>query len=372
MITDKGIELLGRYIVGQIPTFASHIAIGCGEQSLLSAASLGDYSAKDSLTFEMARVPIISRTVSNEADNYAIFTAEIPTLNRYGITEIGIYPAEENNVAGSVPSKILFSFSDAEDWQEHDVATPAISDITILHDIVDTNGNIDAAETAFRLASDNSMFGSSYRLNRQEQPRFLNAAIAMAGNYTALSGYDLDYTKNHIELSTGVDLSDLDQANEVVDKIKVAFSIIPTDVDSPVTPGVHSGSNDGTQITIEFATADTGGEYARMIMTPTVDTNNRYIVEESLLADLTKSSSAFRWSDVSHVKIYANIDNATDNYLVLDGIRFENLSEIDNQFGLVGYTIVVNSDIDAVNERPIVKIENTTSYIEFKFKLGLV
>lgn len=375
MITNKGIELLGRYVVGQIPAFASHIAIGCGEQSLLSAASLGDYSATNSLTFEMARVPIISRTVSNEdsGDTYATFTAEIPALNRYGITEIGIYPAEENNIAGSVPSKTLFSFSDAEDWQTHDTTTPAVADIEIIHNIVDTDGNIDIGSSVFRLASDNAMFGSSYRLNRQEQPRFLNAAIAIPGDYTALSGANLDYTKDHIELNTGVDLSDLDQANEVIDKIKVAFSIVATDVDSPTAPGIHVPSTTaGTQITVEFATADTGGEYARMIMTPTVDTNNRYIVEESLLADLTKSSSAFRWSDVSYVKIYANIDNATNNYFVLDGIRFENLSDIDNQFGLVGYTVIVNSDTGAANERPVVKIENTTSYIEFKFKIGLV
>ncbi len=365
MITDKGVELLGRYIVGQIPTFASHIAIGCGPQTLLSAASLDDYSAQDSLSFEMARVPIISRTVSNDGENYAIFTAEIPTLNRYGITEIGIYPAEENNIAGSTPSQILFSFSDAEDWQEHDTTTPALTDISIVHDIIDANGNIDATETAFRLASDNSMFGSSYRLNRQEQPRFLNSAIAMVGNYTALDGTVLDYTANHIELSTGVDLSSLDQANEVLDKIKVAFSVVPTDVDSPVTPT-------DTLVTIEFATADTGGEYARFEMTPAVGNDNRYIVEESLLKDLTKSSSAFKWSNVTYVKVYVNIDDATDNYVILDGIRFENLSEIDNQFGLAGYTVVVNADIDGTDERPVVKIENTTAYVEFKFKLGLV
>jgi hypothetical protein len=375
MITNKGIELLGKYIVGQIPTFASHIAIGCGEQSLLSAASLADYSEKEALTFEMARVAIISRTVSSEdnGDTYAIFTAEVPGLDRYAITEVGVYPAEENNVVGSIPSKTLFSFSDAEDWQTHNTTTAELEEVLIVDNIADENGNIDTALSVFRLASDNSIFGSDYRLNRQEQPRFLNTAIAISGDYTALSGINLDYTKNHIELNTGIDLSELDQANEVVDKIKVAFSIIPTDVDTPVTPGTYDNdpATSGTQVTIEFATADTGGEYARMVMKPSVSSNNRYVVEESLLKDIAKSSSAFRWSDVAYVKIYANIDNATDNYLVLDGIRFENLSEIDNQFGLVAYTVIVNSDTEQLNERPIVKIENTTSYIEFKFKVGL-
>jgi hypothetical protein len=369
MITDKGIELLGRYIVGQIPAFASHIAIGCGEQTLLTAEELDDYSSRNSLTFEMARVPVTSRTIVNDGTTYAIFTAELPSLNRYGITEIGIYPAEENNVAGSTPSQILFSFSDAEDWQEHDTAGATFSAVEIKHDLTDTDGNIDIADTAFKLASDNSIFGSNYRLNRQEQPRFLNYALAMKGDYTTRTGsapnYELSYTANHIELNSGIDLSALDQANEVLDKIKVAFSIVPTDVDSPVTPTY-------TFITIEFATADTGGEYARFQMTPNVDNENRYIVEESLLKDLTKSSSAFKWSNVTHIKVYANIDDATDNYIVLDGIRFENLSDIDNQFGLVGYTVIVSSDSNGLNERPVVKVENTTSYIEFKFKIGLV
>ena len=378
MITDKGIELLGRYIAGQIPAFASHIAIGCGEQSLLTASSLSDYSATESLKFEMARLPIVSRTVINDGETYAVFTAEIPSLNRYGITEIGIYPALENNVAGSVASKNLFSFSDAEDWQTHNTTTPSVSAVQLIHDIADSDGNIDADTTtypAFKLASDNAIFGSNYRLNRQEQPRFLNYALAMKGSYTTRTGsvpnYELDYTANHIELSSGIDLSALDQANEVTDEIRVAFSVMPTDIDSPATPSY-------VLLTVEFATADSGGEYARMIMklnsniSNQIDTNNRYRVEKKTLGELTKSSVDFKWSDVTHVKIYANVDNAANNYVVLDGIRFENLSDIDNQFGLVGYTIVVNPDTDVINERPIVKIENTTSYIDFRFKLGLV
>ena len=34
MITDNGKELISKYLIGQAPAYASHIAIGCGAKPL--------------------------------------------------------------------------------------------------------------------------------------------------------------------------------------------------------------------------------------------------------------------------------------------------------------------------------------------------
>ena len=61
MITDKGKSIISKFMLGQTTSYASHIAIGCGATPLLSGGTLGDYSTKTALDFEMFRVPIISR-----------------------------------------------------------------------------------------------------------------------------------------------------------------------------------------------------------------------------------------------------------------------------------------------------------------------
>lgn len=361
MITNKGIELLTKYVSGQVPAYASHIAIGSGAQPLKTGDSLGSYASTTELSFEMARFPIISRTAIKDGGvNYAVVTAEIPTADRYAFTEVGIYPAEKNNVAGSIASRILFSFTEGEDWQYHNVVGSSVSAISVA------SGSSLASQTApFRLYSEDSIFQSTIRLNRQEQPRFLGSSVFMPGNMTALSGGNLDYTKNHVELNTGVDLSDLDNANSITDKIKVAFGVLATSEASPVTPTA-------IKLTVEFAVGDGSGEYARMILTPTASGTNRYYSSSSLIKDLTYSSTAFKWSNVQYIRIFGNVDTGTDNFIFLDGIRFENSSDIDFRYGLAGYTVIKNGDAGNTYSRPISKLENTTSYIEFKFKLGLV
>ena len=66
MITNIGKNILAKYLVGQTQSYASHIAVGCGATPLASDGVFGDYSLKESLDFEMFRVPIISRGFVNE------------------------------------------------------------------------------------------------------------------------------------------------------------------------------------------------------------------------------------------------------------------------------------------------------------------
>jgi hypothetical protein len=373
MITSNGTKLLGKYLVGQVPTFASHIAIGCGPNVLGSDESFGSYSSQTSLDFEMARVPIISRTTNViDGETQVIFTGTIPSGDRYGITEVGIYPAEESNVFGSPPSKTLFAFTDAEDWQHHDVSAATFYDTEIYTSVVDSNQDIDSGSggtmeniTAFRLASDNAMFRSETRLQRQEQPRFLNRSVVLRGDYTALDGAALDYTLGDHLMLTKPNLAELDKAHAINDKIKVAFSIIPKSLATPVTPT-------NIQLTIDFAIDDGSVERARLEYTGSTTNNDRYIVVTKTLNELDYTTS-FKWENVNYIKIYANIDNGTDNYLALDGIRYENESSVDTQYSLVGYSVLKSSDTVASEyPRPIEKIEGSTTYVEFRFVLDVV
>jgi hypothetical protein len=383
MITFNGTKLLGKYLVGQIPTFASHMAIGCGPNVIPSATSLGDYSSKTALDFEMLRVPIVSRTTNRitvgETDmQQVIFTAEIPSSDRYGITEIGVYPSQENNVFGSVASKTLFSFNDAEDWQAHDVSASTLTDIDIYTAIVNVDQDVDSGSggtmenvKTFRLASDNAMFRNETRLSRQEQPRFLNRSLVLRGDYSLLSGAVLDYADaDHVMLSQS-NLAELDTAHKALDQIKLAFSVIPKSLATPVLPTEML-------ISIDFALDDGSVEYARFeyIMSEETnpehilsDENDRYMIVTKTFNELEYSAN-FNWADVKFIKVYVNIDDADDNYVALDGIRFENKSSLDDQYALAGYTVLKTSDTDS-HPAPIEKTEGSVTYVEFIFALGV-
>ena len=108
MITNIGKNILAKYLVGQTQSYASHIAVGCGATPLASDGVFGDYSLKESLDFEMFRVPIISRGFVNEdGSSKVVLTAEMPTEERYEITEVGIFSAGSNPVAGSFDRELF-------------------------------------------------------------------------------------------------------------------------------------------------------------------------------------------------------------------------------------------------------------------------
>lgn len=118
MITNIGKNILAKYLVGQTPSYASHIAVGCGPVPIVADGALGDYSDRSSLDFEMFRVPIISRGfVEENGVSKVVLTAELPTQERYEITEVGIFSAASNPAAGSFDSKTVYSFSESEQWK---------------------------------------------------------------------------------------------------------------------------------------------------------------------------------------------------------------------------------------------------------------
>jgi hypothetical protein len=368
MITNNGITLLGKYLVGQIPTFASHIAIGCGPNVLGSNESFGDYSEKTSLDFEMDRFAIVSRTTNViDGEQQIIFTAEIPSANRYGITEVGVFPAEANNIFGSVPSQTIFSFTTNETWQKS--ISSVVEDVEIETEVINSDQDIDNGSggtmenvKAFLLYSDNAIFRNDTRLKRMEQPRFFNGSLVLRGDLTALSGGSLDTAGDYVFISQPT-LPQLDNANDFSDKIKIVFSIISKDFDATVAP---------TEVKLAIVFRTDAAVTATYAYSGTVSQNDRYADDELALTSISKSSETFAWKDVTSVRVYANADTSSDFYIALDGLRFENLSSVDDRYSLSGYTVLKSADTVAADyPRPIEKPEGSTTYVEFRFALDV-
>ncbi len=373
MITNTGKNILAKYLVGQAPSYASYIAVGCGAKPLAAGATLGDYSDKKSLDFEMFRVPIISRGyVTEDGVSKVVLTAEMPTEERYEISEVGIYSAASNPSAGSFGSRTIYSFSQAENWEYHTESNSlAIPVINVLNSEESPNSII-IADKAFQTNSDNKLFTQPTRYSKNERSRFLNSMIVVRGDDSTLeetqSGSLNQTAGNHIHL-TGASLDF--SRNAPTDQLKLAFSLISKDGDSALVP-------DSIRILVEFASAhdesETGYQSAKFVVN--IDNGgsydfatNRYFVATKELQELFKTIN-FTWSSVRVVKISASVvvdDQPSDDfYISLDAMRLENISTVNPLYGLTGYSVIKNED-----GFPIVKSPNTENYIEFRFAMDV-
>lgn len=186
MITNTGKEIISKYLLGQVPAYASHISIGCGAFPLDSndiSPSLEILAGKTKMDFEMARLPIVSKGfVDDNGTTKVSFTAELPKENRYEITEVGLWSAGNNSLAKNFDSRILFNFS--EPWQAH---STSISEITMANPL-GTGGNITTDLKFFRASSDNLVFSNLDRKARKEGPRFLDSKILLRGDSSVIQG----------------------------------------------------------------------------------------------------------------------------------------------------------------------------------------
>lgn len=372
MITNTGKSIIGKYLLGQAPGYASYIAIGCGAKPLQTETAFGNYSAKANLDFEMFRVPISSRGFVNENGmDKIVLTAELPTAERYEITEVGIYSAGSNPSAGSYDSKTVLAFSTTENWQYHsDTGATAITSYT---NQIDNGSNvINVTEPVFQANADNPTLSYAARLARYERPRFLNNVIFMSGTNANLS-----IASNHIVVGTGskhIHNSGLSfdfSQNSPTDELRLAFSVINKD-------GASTANPDSVIILVEFASDETANaEYARFEVNlddASLDTSidfatNRYYVVKKQLQQLYMSSG-FSWNKASIVKIYTTVIDggvaSSDYYVALDAMRLENTTTINPLYGLTGYTVIKNTNAESVLKSP-----NTNNYIEFRFTLGV-
>ena len=382
MITNTGKSIIGKYLLGQAPAYASYIAIGCGAQPLATADPYGDYSEKENLDFEMFRVPISSRGfVNEEGTEKLVLTAELPTEERYEITEIGIYSAGSNPSAGAYDSKTVFAFTQGENWQYHtNVAATSIPIITQALDYPLDDNVIATLDPVFQTNADNPIFYKSPRPERYERARFLNNVILIQGDDSDLTidastgspagHFLIEPGSNHIHL-TGADV-DFNR-NSPIDELRIAFSIINKDGDSYSVP-------DMVRILVDFASNDseTPDEFARFEIElengngsgATYDfAANRYYVVSSQLQELYQTQG-FTWNVVDVVKIYAcaivSDVPSEDYYIALDALRLENIATTNPLYGLTGYSVVKNTDAET-----IVKSPNTNNYIEFRFSVGV-
>jgi len=376
MITDTGKNIIGKYLLGQAPAYASYIAVGCGPEPLSTADPYGNYATKENLDFEMFRVPISSRGFINDAGiTKLVLTAELPTEERYEITEVGLYSAGTNPSAGAYDSKTVFAFTTGETWQYHSATSAVeIDTITVALDDPSIGGAEDdiiaVSDVVFQTNADNAIFYNVDRADRYERCRFFNNIIVIQGDTaeltSATSGFTIVAGSDHIH-KTGIDVDFT--RNAPTDELRLAFSIINKD-------GGSASSPTKVKILVEFADTEGGSpEYARFEVEAQDGVgnydfaNNRYYVVTKQLQDLIVTNN-FTWDAVTVVKIYVSTEvtgsPSNDYYVVLDAMRLENVTTSNPLYGLTGYTVVKNTDAETVIKSP-----NTSNYIEFRFSVGV-
>ena len=393
MITTNGKNIVAKYLLNQAPEFASHIAVGVGGQAYPTSSSATFSASVQSLEFEVARVPILSKGLLKEdGQEKIVFKAELPIEQRYQITELGLYPAATNAVAGNFDSRIISTFSNSEPWSYSnnldDSGTvlyigPVQIDSVNIGDIginnLDENGNPIWKDFVF-VNSNSPFFEYSDRINRGEPPRYLSRSLSVSGSTSVVSGVSASSSlintsssasyyieNNSISLNLGKNLP--------TDQIKLAFSVV-----SLARDGVAAQAPDNVKIRLEFLNnsgASTSRAYVNIALQDedladpekSLD-SSRYQVITRSLSDFTTTEN-FSWSSVNGVRIYTSIHddyNAVtgDHFVFYDGLRFENISSYNPL-----YSLVAAEYIKTLDQNPILKRENSTSYIEYRFGIGV-
>lgn len=391
MITNTGRTILAKYLIGQAPAYASHIALGVGATPLDSTDSFGDYSTKRNLNFEVLRIPISSRGYVYDEAGVAniVFAGELPGDQRYLFSEIGIFSAKSNPAAGAEDSKMLYTFSASENWEYHD-STSATSIVTrtdplngeLEGSIIDPLDGNSLPIPVFRTNSNNVIFNSDPRINRYELPRFLDRALLISGDMSYIEEYDgilsikgstvSEYYGTHLHL-TGI--ANNFNRNSSSDELRLAFSILDKDSSQSTTSAGRVG---GVRIILEFASSDAldPQNFARLevdLDPSDVDfVTNRYIVVTKTLGELAKSNT-FTWNTINVIKIYAMVYDATGSglpsdqfYIALDGLRLENVTAQNPLYGMTGYTVIKTE-----NGQTITKEANTSNIVEFRYGLDV-
>jgi hypothetical protein len=389
LITNTGKNILAKYLVGQAPAYASFIALGVGKRPISINEQIEDYSLQTELDFEVLRVPISSRGYVYEDTGEAniVFVGELPSDQRYEFTEVGVFSGKANPAAGSLDSRVLYTFSESENWEYHDansaVGIPTILEPLFLELNTDT---IAVTEPAFRTNTNNALFNSEIRLGRYERSRFLDRTLMVRGNMSTLENVDgrillkqpdeSGYYATHLHL-TGV--SPNFNRNSPKDQLRLAFALVNKEVS---TEGAGTKTINNVKLVVEFASTDAINpeNFARMEIEvgneDVIFAENRYVVVSKTLENLFKSTG-FTWNTVNVVKIYISVYENAENpeedpilsenfYVSLDGLRFENVSAKSPLYGLTGYSVVRNQE-----GSPLVKESNSSNLLEFRFGLDV-
>jgi len=380
MITTNGKNIVAKYLLNQAPEFASHIAIGVGGQALPTSSSVTFASDADSLGFEVARVPVLSKGLLKENGvEKIVFKAELPIEQRFQITEIGLYPAQNNIVAGNFDSRIISTFSNSEPWSYSNNLNDSGTVLYIGPVPIDSVnvGNIEITNPSWDdfifINSNSPIFEYSDRINRGEPPRYLNRSMAVSGSTSVVSGVsasssliDISSSASYYVENNSINL-DLGK-NLPSDQIKLAFSVV-----SVARDGITSLAPDNVKIRLELLNnsgANPPKAYVNIAIQDTDIDLMRYQVVTKSLSDFTTTEN-FSWSAINAIRIYTCIHDDSnvktgDHMVFYDGIRFENISSYNPL-----YSLVAAEYIKTLDENPILKKENSTSYVEYRFGVGV-
>jgi len=384
MITNNGKQIIGKFLLRQAPDFATHIAAGCGKMPLfpnqtLDSNQITELKEKDSLEFEVFRVPISSKGfIKEDGVEKIVFKAEMPTEQRYQISEIGFYPADANVLAGAFDSKTLSIFVPTETWVVYSQESSSnVLNIADESQFVDISGNIIANDIAYFLPSDSSAFEFTSRRSRQEGPRFYSQALSLSGSAGFINQFFIPSQESY-RLENSTLAFNLSQ-NLPTDKIKLAINILSrseTDSGNPDTVRiVLDFVNDLPGLDLESPKARLGIELSASDFTElntgqSPNPTNRYKVVTSPLS-LFSLDDTFSWANINLIRIYGCVlDGAgtptTDYNIVFDGLRLENTSTENPLYSLVGYDIIRND-----SAYPVLKADNTNNFIEYRFGIGV-
>jgi len=409
MITNTGKNILGKYLIGQAPAYASYIAVGCGAQPkpsdhVFSQEEIAAYQSRSGLEFEMDRWQITSRGFITENKTVTVngvstvvpvtkvvFTTEVPSEPRYEITEVGVFSAGSNPSAGAWDSKILHSFTSSEGWEYHEATLPK-SPIPLIDTPLDKNSDGDLKDNSiigsydvssvlsenpkecpvFSAYADDRVFNDEDRLARFERPRFLNDSLFLVGDMSTLTKNSqgrIDITTNGSTHIHNVDPSYDLSKNSPIDELKLAFSVVNKNATNNEYP-------DQVLLVLEFTPAENeSSTWQRFEVVLDHGTGpgqhdftaNRYFSITKKLQEIFSQGNA-SWETVGIVKIYACVKKngvPSDNfYVCLDALRLENVSSYNPLYGMTGYSVISNS-----TGVPITKEKGTTSYLEFRFAL---
>ena len=363
MITNNGKQIIAKYLLGQAPEFASHLAAGSGNVpfSQANAASPFYVGTRKNLDFEMFRVPILSKGfVREDGVDKIVFKAEMPSDQRYQITEVGVFPAPKNSIANQYDSKLLMTFSTAESWL-FNLASASVTSASVVGEVnaLDSGNtgttDILATERVFYFNSNDRIFNDTNRKNKHEPPRFLNKALMVRGDN---SSYSIENSTFNFDFSQ----------NSPSDKIRLAMSLISKSANSNSIPAtttitVDFINNVGSRPKARYTTSLVQNDFR--VQTSSGFLSTRYKVLDIPIGSFTKDTD-FSWGQINLVKITAYVEtgNGTDDqyYVCFDGMRLENENVINPLYSLVGYNVARTQ-----NGYPIIKVENTNNYIEYRF-----
>lgn len=348
----------------------SLITVSPGTQEFLTNATLliEVDPNKKALDFEMFRVPITSKGyINDKGTNKVILTAQLPSEERYEITEVGVYSAGSNSFAGRFDSKTITAFSGSENWElsiNNSLVGPALDNVLFQefeNSIVNSFNNISSTSPAIKTTTSNGVFSDVIRSARYERPRYLSNVFLLRGDTSYISKNQNDLQLNGNPAYLQLIGQNLDfSRNAGSDIVKLAFSLV-------VVNGASFEIPEAARVVVEFSNPD-GSQYARMDVEATDleyrFAENRYVVAEKRLDELFYTSQ-FSWKTVDTLKIYTSvIKNTTATHKeILDGVA--TITTLTSHNLKVGDAVNI-SGVDSLNGIKVITEIPTASSFSFE------